>query len=307
MNGPIDTRLLQTFQTVARTLNFTRAAEELDYAQSSITAQIQVLEKSLGVKLFDRLGKRIILTESGKKLLEYADKILRLSDEVYLAIAHPDEPVGKLYISTPETLSAYRLPPLLREFRQQFPHVQIVLQSIPDEKVVDRVAMGEIDIAIVLSELKQESSDIQVKLLVKEPLLLVAPPDHILAHLPMIPADLLRHASFLLTEANCTYRTLFEQQLAGIGIHPTTLMEFNSVEAIKQCVMADMGIAFLPEIAVWHELETGKLVTLNWLESKFHLYTQLLWHGARWISPAMAAFINLSEHILTPTPENFSV
>lgn len=304
MNGPLDTRLLQTFQTVARTLNFTRAAEELDYAQSSITAQIQVLERSLGVKLFDRLGKRTILTESGKRLLEYTDKILRLSDEAYLAIAHPDEPIGKLHISTPETLSAYRLPPLLREFRQQFPHVQIVLQSISDKKVVESVLMGEIDIAIVLSEPKPVSPEIAVRLLVNEPLLLVAPPDHPLAGLPNIPLDLLRHESFLLTEANCTYRTLFEQQFSNASLHLTTLMEFNNVEAIKQCVMVGMGIAFLPEIAVWQELEASKLVALNWRDTHLHLYTQMLWHKTRWLSPAMAAFITLNENAFALTPEN---
>ena len=127
--GAMDLRQLKTFQVVATALSFTRAAERLDYAQSSVTAQIRALEEELGVPLFDRLGRRVALTDSGARLLEYADKLLSLADEAYLAIAETDEPTGQLVISAPETLSAYRLPPLLKQFRQKFPRVQLILRS----------------------------------------------------------------------------------------------------------------------------------------------------------------------------------
>src|SRR4051794_25715284 len=116
----MDLRQLKTFRAVADSLSFTRAADALDYAQSSVTAQIRALEDELGVRLFDRLGRRVALTEAGLRLLAYADKMLDLADEAAHAIAEGDEPSGQLIIAAPETLSTYRLPPLLKQFRLRF-------------------------------------------------------------------------------------------------------------------------------------------------------------------------------------------
>lgn len=304
MNGSLDIRLLQTFQTVAKTLNFTRAAEELDYAQSSVTVQIQALEKSLGVKLFKRLGKHTVLTDSGKRLLEYADRILKLTDEAYLAVIHHDEPIGKLYISAPETLSAYRLPPLLREFHKKFPGVQLILQYTPTDKVFERLGNGDLDIAFILDEQRISSGEILVRPLVQEPLFLLASPDHPFAALPMITSEDLRTESLLLTEAGCTYRLLFEKHLLADDVRLATTMEFSSVDAIKQCVIAGIGITYLPEIAVERELEQGTLMILNWTAPEVHFYTQILWHQDQWMAPAQREFIRLSEQVLTALPDN---
>src|SRR5215216_4831156 len=125
----MDLRQLKTFQTVAETLSFTRAAELLDYAQSSVTAQVRSLEDELGVRLFDRLGRRVRLTDSGDRLLEYAAKILNLADEARLAVSDSSEPSGQLIVAAPETLSTYRLPPLLKQYRALFPRVQLIMRS----------------------------------------------------------------------------------------------------------------------------------------------------------------------------------
>src|SRR5436305_10504034 len=126
----MELRQLKTFQTVAATLSFTRSAELLDYAQSSVTAQIRSLEDELGVQLFDRLGRHIALTEAGIRLLDYAEKMLSLADEAALAVTDSAEPAGQLVIAAPETLSGYRLPPLLKQFRAKFPRVQLILRSL---------------------------------------------------------------------------------------------------------------------------------------------------------------------------------
>ena len=106
---------LQTFKILADELNFTRTAERLNYAQSSVTAQIQGLEQELGVPLFERLGRRIRLTEAGTRLLRYADEILRLTDEALLAVPGQGEPSGTLTIGAVESLCTYRLAPILME------------------------------------------------------------------------------------------------------------------------------------------------------------------------------------------------
>src|SRR2546421_3651462 len=105
----MDLRQLNTFRLVATTLSFTRAAAALSYAQSSVTAQIQSLEDELGVQLFDRLGRRVALTDAGLRLLRYADRLLDLAEEARAAVADGGDPLGSLCISAPETLCIYRL------------------------------------------------------------------------------------------------------------------------------------------------------------------------------------------------------
>src|SRR5437667_9141173 len=120
----MELRQLTTFRMVATTLSFSRAAQILNYVQSSVTTQIQVLEEELGVRLFDRLGKRVALTDAGKRFLPYAEKILSLSEEARQAVADEEVPTGSLTISASETLCTYRLPALLRQFHDRFPQVK---------------------------------------------------------------------------------------------------------------------------------------------------------------------------------------
>src|ERR1051326_9084404 len=100
----MELRSLQTFRTVARVLSITQAAVMLHYAQSSVSDHIHALEEEFGVKLFDRLGKRLVLTQSGHHLLDYADQMIRLAEEARLPIPGGEEPAGTLVLSAPETL-----------------------------------------------------------------------------------------------------------------------------------------------------------------------------------------------------------
>lgn len=294
----MDLRHLRTFQVVARTMSFTRAAEQLDYAQSSVTAQIQLLEKELDVVLFSRLGRRISLTDAGSRLLAYADKMLNLADEAQFAVMNQDEPTGTLLISSPETLTAYRLPPLLSRFRQRFPHVRLIFESGTCADARRCVQDGSANIAFIIDRPVHRSSILMAETLVKERLFLLAHPEHPMARCTSVQPDDLRHEAFLLTEAGCSYRMMFEDVLAASGVYLSETMEFNSVEAIKQCAMAGLGIAVLPEIAVKLEIEQERLVALPWNPPNFHMFTQVIWHKNAWLSPALNAFIEMSRETL---------
>jgi DNA-binding transcriptional LysR family regulator len=100
---------------------------------------------------------------------------------------------------------------------------------------------------------------------------------------------------FLLTEKNCSYRTYFDQSLLKKGADALTELEFHSVEAIKQCAVAGLGIALLPEMALKEELSEGELVALPWNLSDVSFSAQMLWHREKWISPSMAAFIQIAK------------
>lgn len=294
----MDLRQLRTFQMMASVRSFSGAAEMLNYAQSTVSSQIQSLEQELGVQLFDRLGKQVVLTHAGHRLLGYADQILKLSDEAHEAVAGSEIPKGTLTIGAPESLCVYRLPPVLRRYREQYPQVRIALQpgSCPDLRRTTKE--GNADVVFTLEPLFQ-SDELRVEVLRAESVLLLAHPDHPLAQQGEVHAADLKGEPVLLTEATCSYRKLFEDALASADVRPMAELEFNSVEAIKQCVMAGMGIAVLPEVAVAREISLGDVAVLNWAGPSLSVVMHLVWHKDKWISPAMAAFMGMAQEMLT--------
>jgi DNA-binding transcriptional LysR family regulator len=302
----MDLRLLKTFQMVATTLNFSQAADALDYAQSTVTAQIQSLEAEMGVQLFNRVGRHVELTSAGRRLLEYSDRLLDLEEETRVVVGGAQDVSGTLTIGAPETVCTYRLPQVLRRFRQQMPGIRLIFRPLRPSQLADSIKTGIIDIAFLLEQ-NVQSGSLLVETLIPEPLAIVAAVDHPLALLDRVVPALLEGQPLLLTERGCGYRRIFESVLSEIGVLPTSNMEFDSVEAIKQCVIANVGIAMLPEVAVKRELDAGDLVRLPWFDERFFVYTHMLWHRDKWVSPAMEAFIALSREILIPMGQGISV
>jgi DNA-binding transcriptional LysR family regulator len=296
--GRMDLRQLQTFETVASLLNFTRAAQVLGYAQSSVTNQIKALEDEVGQPLFEWLGKRVALTEAGRRFRPYAARILALAHEA-LQAAQESDLRGVLRIGAPESLCGFRLPSILRQYRTRFPGVQLLLETGVCYRVCNALRTGEIDIGIVLDEYRNEP-DLIVRPVAPEPIALVAYPWHRLATAErVLPADLAGEP-IIQTEAECTYRQLFERIMAEAGVIPQVAMEFTSIEPIKQCVMAGLGITVLPRVVCAAEFEQGSLVELNWAGPPIAVVTQLMIHKDKRLSPALTAFIDLFQHALAP-------
>jgi DNA-binding transcriptional LysR family regulator len=287
----MELRQLIIFRVAATHLSFSRAAVELNYVQSNVTAQIQVLEEELGVRIFDRLGRRVVLTDAGRQLVHYTDQILGLVDEAKIAVATGQEPHGTIVLAAPETLCTYRLPPLLQCFRKQFPRIQLLFQPTPVSDLQRSVSEGVVDVAFTL-DAPLQAADLVIEPLVREPLLVVAPPDHhLVGETQVEPADL-RGEPVILVEG-CPYRTWFKRTLNAAGVYPSLSLAMNSVEAIKQCVIVGMGITILPVVTVSTELAGGKLAALNWTE-EFVAVTQMLWHKDKWLSPALSTFLEMA-------------
>lgn len=291
----MELRQLATFNAIAQTGSFTRAAERLGYVQSNVTAHIQSLESELGVVLFDRMGRQVRLTRPGERLLDYAGRMLALADEARDAVN--DSVAGEVVISAPETLCAHRLPALLRLARRELPQVRVIFRPFPATTLRQQVWAGEIDLAFTL-ETPYESPGLHVEPLAREDILLVAPPDHLLASASTVAPSDLGGESMLLTEAGCAYRVVFEQAMEAAGVVPRETLEFGSVEAIKQCVMACMGLAILPRVTVARELERGDLVALAWNGPSLTMTTQLVWHAKRWCGLTLTAFLALAREAL---------
>jgi len=290
----MELRQLETFRVVAEMGSFTRAAAALDYVQSTVTTHIQALELELGVPLFARFGKGVRLTEAGKRVLLYAHKMLNLAAEMRTALASSDDHLtGTLTISAPETLCIYRLPQLLHEFRQRHPQVTLIFRPCRVADLRREVGEGLLDAAFVLEE-PLHNAVLAVEPLLKEPLVIIAQPTHPMWNQPVVrPADL-ADESILLTELGCNYRNLFEHALIQDGVYPSRNLEFSSIEAIKQCVMAGMGIAILPKVAVANEIAQGRLIALSWFQPDLSVMSQIVWHPDRQQSPALAAFLEMA-------------
>ena len=297
----MDLRQLHTFRLLAQTLSFSQTAVSLNYAQSTVSSQIQLLEKELGVTLFDRLGKQVTLTNAGNRLLDYAERLLDLADEAKEVVSDEDTPSGTLTITAPETLCTYRIPAVLHQFRQRYPDVQLIFRPRPEMSLIRPLREGYMDLAFFIDK-PYQTPELCIEPLVQETIMLVAPPGHPLLAETAVNANLLQNEPMLLTEPTCGYRGLFETTMSSAGVRLTTAMEFHSVEAIKQCAMAGLGVAFLPQIVIAQELADGRLQPLNWAGEPFHMLTQISWHKDKWLSPAMRAFLDVLREVMGEVP-----
>ncbi len=297
----MEIRQLRSFQTVANLLSFNKAADRLNYAQSSISAQIQALEEELSVQLCDRLGRRVLLTEAGTQLLEYANKILDLVDESHSEMAGAKEPLGSLTIRIPETFGVHRLPPVIKEFHSRFPKVRLNFITCAHEGLEKDLRKGLTDLAFLLTESFQ-TSDLMAETLGFESVVLVAGPHHPLTTKVAVPTRELAGETILLSKVDCSYRKSFERLLHEEGLGKLTRLEFHSVEVIKRSVMAGVGLTVLPEIAVAEEVATKRLVILPWSEGHLDVALLMIWYRDRWLSPTLRAFMEVTKQILPKIP-----
>lgn len=290
----MEIRQLKTFWTLASTCSFSQTAELLSYVPSTITMQIKSLEEELGVKLLDRLGKKVVLTDAGQQFLPYATKILNDVEEAKCISSQHGELAGTVVIGADEVLCAYLLPALFKRFRADYPGVRLLFRPLSGQELKSSLREGHADVVFVLDE-PINSKDLHSEFLKDETFQMVVSPDHMLASRSALVIDDFHKQHFLLTEKNCSYRTYFDQSITKKGADALTELEFHSVEAIKQCVAAGLGIALLPEMALKKELSDGEVVALPWDLSDISFSAQMLWHREKWISPSMAAFMDVAK------------
>ncbi|EGG35700.1 LysR family transcriptional regulator [Paenibacillus sp. HGF5] len=301
----MELRQLITFRTVASTLNFSRAAEVLSYVPSNVTMQMKALEDELGVRLFDRLGKQLVLTTAGKRFLTHVQSVLDQLEEAKTVVHDNEVLSGTLTISANEVICAYRLPAVFQLFRSRHPGVRLIFRSVPNQELKQTLFEGSADVVFILDE-PIRSSGLAVEPLLEETFRLFAAPDHPLAKRTVLRLEDFHEEVFLTNEKGCPYRTMFDRSFEKEGIDSITYLEFQSAEAIKQCAISGIGIAFLPEIVAEAEVERGELVALPWQIPDLHVYTQMLWHKDKWLSPIMMSFIEAARELLASEEDNRS-
>ncbi|GAK59991.1 transcriptional regulator, LysR family [Candidatus Vecturithrix granuli] len=300
----MELRQLKTFRTVATLNSFHQAAAALNCAQSTVSEQIKALETDLDVALFRRAGKQIALTEAGELLLRYAQKMLDLEAEVKTEVPNRQEHYGTFSIRIPETLSMYYLPPIFKTFHQRFPRIRFYFNSCAYYSLQQELQSGITNLAFLIMDTFQ-AAQVETEVLFDVPLVLVAHPDHPLASQPSVSPQDLKGQLILLSKSDCSYRMLFERMLTEEKIESALIVDFSSTEAMKQCLMAGLGLTIIPEIAVRTELAAGRLVVLPWQGKPFDARLLMIWHKQIWISPILQAFMDMIRATITLARTDF--
>ena len=284
---------LQTFLTLNEEKSFTKTAEVLGCAQSGVTAQIKLLEEEFGIQLFERIGKTVTTTSEGERLIPYAKKMLALSAEIHSLYQNS----GKLTIGITESISTYLFGDILKEYTVHYPDTEIFLKILGDEDYGQMLSNGEIDLAIVL-DTPVKSKSLQVLQKRKENILLIAASTHELSGKTHVTSEDFKTYATLLPKASCPYRRLFEQKLLADGIHPKIALETDSVSVIKESSLCGIGLGLLPEFAVKKELIYHMFEKINY-KMDYPMYTQILIHQDKWISPALTQFLEVAKRHLS--------
>ncbi|OBZ14613.1 transcriptional regulator [Bacillus sp. FJAT-27264] len=242
----MDLKAYKTFQAIVSTGSFNRAAEELNYAQSTVTMQIQKLEAELGVQLLER-GKQIVLTEAGRLFHEQGRQILKDIErlESDLAELHTGD-AGSVRIGVTDPTATYRLPGLLKTFLNSYPRVGVEVEIAGTLALSERLLRGELDWA--LCSAPELGTGLYFEPLFTERFLLLLPEGHPLAASQRITPEDLREHRILITATHCPYRKKLESVLQEFGGSPLNTMVIGSMVALKDYVAAGLGIALVPAV-----------------------------------------------------------
>ncbi|VVC85789.1 RuBisCO operon transcriptional regulator CbbR [Sideroxydans sp. CL21] len=258
---PITLRQLQVFESVARNLSHSRAAEELYLSQPAVSMQIKQTESAVGLALFEQVGKKLHLTAAGTEFLHYARSMLQLMLEMESVF---DEMKGlergQLSISVVSTAN-YFMPQLLAKFIQAHPKIQVSLSVANRDAVIRQLTENNADLAIMGQP--PQGTDMRADAFMQNPLVVIAAPAHLLAQAKRIQPKQLANETFLLREQGSGTRGVVERFFASHNLALPAHMEMDTNEAIKQSVQAGMGIGIISRHGIELELETNRLVVLD--------------------------------------------
>lgn len=250
----MDIRLLLTFKTVIEAGSATRAAESLHCVQSNVTARIKQLEDLLGVSVFDRQGKRLVLSRAGRTLLPYAEKILRLWAESKSAVAGTMTPRAQFFLGSMESTSATRLPSALAALHHLYPDTDVSLHTGPSSALVKKLIGGQLDAVLMAADTMRP--DLKYTPVLEERL--VAVTDRLCCSLT---EEILKQKALITFHPGCPYRDAAESWYAKRGLRPRKIISMGTYGAILGCAAAGMGVAFLPEALVANNEKRREIMT----------------------------------------------
>lgn len=279
---------LNILEAVARCGSFSRASTELHLSQPAVSMQIKQLEESLGLPLFEQIGKRIHLTAAGKEVLSYARAITQQLDELEGVLNRlKGLSGGRLRISVATTAN-YFIPTLLGSFSRRYPDVTVSLDITNRETLLRQLSENTVDL-VVMGQPPAEA-DVEAEAFMDNPLVVVAPPDHPLAGKKKIPLTRLQDEVFLVRESGSGTRIAMERFFAERGMRLKTGMEVGSNEAIKQSVQAGLGLGLLSRATIEQELVLKRLAVLDIADFPIMRHWYVVHRRGKRLSAAAEAF-----------------
>ena len=290
--GDMNNTQLETFLKLVETKNFTATANMLGYAQSTVTTQIKQLEEELGCLLFERLGKKLVVTSEGEKLIVYAQQMLKLQREILLEVSTANIPSGIIKLGVSESFCYNRLPEILMEYKKEYPRMDIQLQFIEHNTFPALLKNGALDLVYTLNPII-ENPELKMIHKEKEALAFFVRPDHPIAKKKKIKEKDLEGIPLLLTSHSCSFRHMLLQDFMDHQVTPKIELETSSKEILKQFAINGLGIAFMPSMVATEEVRSGVLKKIDWAGDDFPIYSQMFIHKDKHLNKAMSELIKL--------------
>lgn len=293
----MDLKYLNTFRKIIEEGSFSKAAERLNYTQSTITFQIGQLEQELNVRLFEKIGRRMVLTKAGEQLVPYVENVLDSVNKMRNFERDLAECQGDLHIGVGETLLCFRISPILKEFHKLAPKARLFIRSMNCYDIRDELLNGTLDIGVFYEDVGGFGSNLQTYSLGEFETVLAASPLIKQNHPDFITPDQQIPLPFIINEPNCIFRQMYEEYTRSRAILMDHTIELWSIPTIKNLVKSDVGITYLPRFAVQEELERGELVEIENAIEYPYIHAVCAHHKNKWLSPLMQLFIDIcKEH-----------
>lgn len=288
----MNTKSLVTFKTILEMGSFQKAADKLGYTQSTVTFQIKQLEEELALKLFEKIGRRMELTQAGKDIMPYIDMILQGAEQISNYGKSLSEISGSLKLAIPDSILIYNMQPFIQAFAHEAPNVQLIINSIQSGEINQSVVDGTADIGINCEKDSYPDTIIHKKL-GKYKVVLVASPFADRSLLDFVTPHQRKPFSLICNEPDGYYQLDMDKYLAEKDIILNPHMKVQSIEAVKRCVMNNLGIAVVPTYSIGEELKNGSLmpVKTDLDEKKYNSF--YIYNKNKWISPQMELAIKL--------------
>lgn len=283
-------RHMKIFIQVYRTQNITHAAQLLNMTQPAVTRVIQELERYYGVCLFERINRRLYVTESGKQLYAQAVHIVNSFDTMEKGLRNWDE-LGVLRIGASITLGNFLLPDLVVQLQERYPDLRIRAQIANGAQLQQALLDNRLDLAMIEGAVSTEH--LHLEAFTQDRLVLILPPEHPLCSAQNICLPDLSDCNFLLREQGSAGRSFLDHVFAVHGLPLEPAWESTSTHAIIKAVHAGLGISFLPEQLVKSEIESGFVGTHEIADEKFIRKHFLVWHQNKFLSASARNFIEL--------------
>ncbi|HTK25387.1 MAG TPA: LysR family transcriptional regulator [Pyrinomonadaceae bacterium] len=257
----MEIRQLKAFLAIAEAKTFTAGARRVNVTQAAISMQIRQLEDEVGLPLFTRTPRRVILTEAGEYLLDRARKILREHDSALAEIAEvAGAEHGRLRIGSASAMFAtQQLPFIMQKLKQKFPNADLTVSSGTSQRLVDKIMHGEVDMAFI--SLPVDNPNITTELLFSDEIIAIAHPKHILASEKYISAATLAGENLILGERGGNTRRMVDEFFAAANVKPNITMELSRQEAINQMVEMGLGVGLAGAKTVAREIREGRLIS----------------------------------------------